>query len=159
MIVEERVYTLHPGKLGEYLQRYEAEGLNVQLPILGRMLGYYSTEIGPLNTIVHMWAYQDLAERGARRARMLADPRWIAYAKTVQPLIVSQESRILNPAPFFAARLAAMLASGLPLRESGAALGLTYHTARTYLDRIYRKTGTSHQAGLVALLKAVGVPN
>jgi DNA-binding CsgD family transcriptional regulator len=57
------------------------------------------------------------------------------------------------------ARLAATLATGLPLRESGAALGVTYNTARTYLDRIYRKTATSHQGRLVALLKSIGTPN
>jgi len=83
----------------------------------------------------------------------------------VRPLIVPHQAALAQVAMGVfgltapEARLAAMLAGGLPLRESGTALGLTYHTARTYLDRIYRKTGTSHQAGLVALLKAIGVPN
>jgi len=26
-------------------------------------VGYYTTETGPLNQIVHLWAYQDLNER------------------------------------------------------------------------------------------------
>jgi DNA-binding CsgD family transcriptional regulator/PAS domain-containing protein len=57
------------------------------------------------------------------------------------------------------AHLAAALAAGMPLRESGAALGITYSTARTYLDKIYRKTATSHQGKLVALMKTIGRPN
>ena len=47
MIVEMREYTLHPGKVPEYLRLYEDEGLEIQREILGRMLGYYSTEVGP----------------------------------------------------------------------------------------------------------------
>jgi hypothetical protein len=61
MIVEERIYSLHPGQAPEYLRLYEAEGLEIQRAILGRMVGYFSTEVGPLNQIVHMWAYRDLA--------------------------------------------------------------------------------------------------
>ena len=42
-------------------------------------------------------------------AKMQADPAWQAYAKKVQALIVHQETRIMVPAPFFAAKLQAML--------------------------------------------------
>jgi len=37
MIVEERIYTLQPGTTAEYLRLYEAEGMAIQVPILGRM--------------------------------------------------------------------------------------------------------------------------
>ena len=100
MIVEERMYRLAIGAVPEYLAAYEAEGLAIQRPILGRMVGYFSTEIGPLHQIVHMWAYRDLNERAERRARLLADPRWKAYSKKTRPLQISQENKILIPAPF-----------------------------------------------------------
>jgi len=100
MFVEMRTYTLHPGKIAAYLGLYESEGMAIQKPILGRMVGYYSTEIGALNQIVHMWAYEDLKERSEKRARLQADPRWQEYLKKTGPLLVSQESKILNPAPF-----------------------------------------------------------
>jgi hypothetical protein len=100
MFVEMRTYTLYPGKVGPYLQLYESEGLAIQKPILGRMVGYYSTEIGTLNQIVHMWAYEDLKERAERRAKLQADPRWQEYIKKTGPLLMTQETKILNPAPF-----------------------------------------------------------
>jgi len=50
------------------------------------------------------------------------------------------------------ARLACLLADGTPLREAGQALGLSYSSARTYLDRVYAKTGTHRQAELVRLV-------
>ena len=79
--------------------------------MLGNLVGYYSTEIGPLNTIVHMWAYEDFADRTKRRAQLAADPRWKAYVSKPAPLIHRQENRILNPAPFFEPTLRAMLAA------------------------------------------------
>ncbi len=100
MIVEERIYTLFAGKAPEYLEIYEREGLSIQTRILPRMIGYFITEIGPLNTIVHMWGYADLAERTDRRALLAADAGWKAYVAKIRPLIQSQETRILIPAPF-----------------------------------------------------------
>jgi NIPSNAP len=100
MIVEERIYTLVSGGVSEYLRLYEAEGLAIQRQTLGRLVGYFSTEVGTLNQIVHLWAYRDLGERQERRRRLLSDPRWTEYAKKIRPLIIGQENRILVPAPF-----------------------------------------------------------
>ncbi len=100
MIVEERIYTLHPGQAPAYIRAYEAEGMAIQKPILGRMVGYYRTEFGPLNQVIHLWAYESLAERAERRARLEADERWRAYIAKVRPLIVAQENKLLLPAPF-----------------------------------------------------------
>ncbi len=100
MIVEERSYTLQPGTTAEYLSRYERHGLPVQRPILGNLVGYFSSEIGILNQVVHLWAYEDLGDRARRRAELQANPDWQAYIVTVRPFIVRQENRILIPAPF-----------------------------------------------------------
>lgn len=53
------------------------------------------------------------------------------------------------------ARLAAALASGRSLKEAAVDTELRFSTVRTYLDRIFRKTGTNQQSQLVALLKSV----
>lgn len=100
MIVEQRTYTLHPGKTAEYLELYEREGLHIQQPILGTMVGYFSTEFGPLNRIVHMWAYESFEDREERRAKLKANPDWKEFAKKLRLLIRQQENAILLPAPF-----------------------------------------------------------
>jgi len=102
MVIEERTYTAHPGKWREYLALYEAEGMAIQHRILGRMAGYYTTEIGDINQVVHLWAYKSLEERTERRAALLADPGFRAYAHKMLPLLQKQESRIFRCAPFFA---------------------------------------------------------
>lgn len=51
------------------------------------------------------------------------------------------------------ARLAVALTQGSSLKAFATAAGITFGTARKYLDRIYIKTGTHQQSQLVALLK------
>jgi hypothetical protein len=102
MIVEMREYTLLAGKVPEYLQLYEREGLSIQREILGHLVGYYATEVGSaVNEVVHMWAYESFEDRKERRARLAADPGWQAYVQKVRPMLVEQRNRILTPAPFF----------------------------------------------------------
>ena len=101
MFVEMRTYTAHPGRLRDYLALYEAEALGLQLRYLERMVGYYSTEIGELNQVVHLWAYESLDDRARRRAAMLADPEFQAYVRKMTPMLARQESTILRPTPFF----------------------------------------------------------
>ncbi|MBL4907897.1 MAG: NIPSNAP family protein [Sneathiella sp.] len=100
MIVDERIYTLKIGKIKVYLELYERMGLAVQTKILGHMVGYFHTEVGPLNQIVHLWAYDSFEERSRRRAILAADPEWMAYVKEMRPLLEKQENKILVPAPF-----------------------------------------------------------
>ena len=100
MIVEERIYTLHPGKVSEMVKLYGEEGLPLQQRYLGKFIGYFSTETGNLNQVVFMWAYDSLDDRATRRERMAQDPEWQGYLKKVIPLIATQENRILKPAPF-----------------------------------------------------------
>ncbi len=100
MIVEQRTYSLKIGAVPAYLKLYEEEGLAIQRPILGRMVGYYHSDIGALHQIVHLWAYKDLQERSERRGRLMADPRWKEYAVKTRQFQISQENKILTPAPF-----------------------------------------------------------
>lgn len=50
------------------------------------------------------------------------------------------------------ARLAARLAGAARLDEAAMALGISIHTARTHLKRIFDKTGTDRQADLIRVL-------
>jgi hypothetical protein len=100
MIVEQRTYRVKAGTVRDYLRTYEAEGLPLQRKHLGRLVGYFFTDIGPLNEIVHLWAYDSLDDRAARRSALSADPAWVAYAPKIFAYIETQESKILVPAPF-----------------------------------------------------------
>jgi hypothetical protein len=100
MIVEERTYTVKPGTVQQYYADYNPRGLEIQKRILGNLIGYFHTEIGELNQIVHLWGYDSLAEREKRRAALAADQDWHAYLRQSPDIIVKMETRILVPAPF-----------------------------------------------------------
>ena len=100
MIVEERIYTALPGKSLEYVRMYEAEGLAIQRPILGKLVGYFTSEIGTLNQVVHIWAYESLAHREECRARLASDPAWQEYIRDVPKTMLNMENRILSPVRF-----------------------------------------------------------
>jgi hypothetical protein len=101
MFVDERIYSLHAGQVPVFLKLYEEEGMECQVRILGKMVGYYYTDFGPLNQIVHMWGYESLDDRFERRKRLQASPEWQSYAKKMRPLVVNVENKLLVPAPFF----------------------------------------------------------
>jgi len=100
MIYEMRTYGMKVGSVPVYLELVEEEGIQIQKGHLGDLVGYFSTEIGPLNEIVHIWAFADLADRAARRAKLAADPRWQRFMPKIQALIDTMENKILLPAPF-----------------------------------------------------------
>lgn len=52
------------------------------------------------------------------------------------------------------AKLASALASGGTLKDAAAIQEIRLSTARSYLENIFRKTGTRQQSQLVALLKS-----
>jgi hypothetical protein len=111
MYVEERIYVLNFAKVPEYFRLYEAEGLAIQTRHLPHMVGYYFTEVGTQNQVVHLWAYEDLAQRERCRAALTADPAWQAYVPKLAGLIATQETRLMKCAPFFVERLKKMLAA------------------------------------------------
>lgn len=100
MIVEERNYTLAPGRLGAFLQLFEAEGLALQRAHLGELVGYFTTETGTLNQVMHLWSFRDLDDRERRRAALWSDPAWVEYADKVLPWITAMETRLLRPTAF-----------------------------------------------------------
>ena len=100
MIIEQRTYTLHPGKVPEYMRLYEAEGLKAQEHILGNLVGWYSVDFGPQNQIIHMWAYDSYEERERRRAELGTSVAWQAFLPKILPLILRQENKTLMPAPW-----------------------------------------------------------
>lgn len=102
MIIDHRTYTLHPGNLPAFLKIYEEKGLPIQRQHLGDPVGWYvSMDIGELNQVIHMWRYDDLADRAERRAKLAAEPAWQEYLKQGMPLLQHMENKILTAAPFF----------------------------------------------------------
>ncbi len=99
MVYEMRVYTLVPGKVPEFEAMLEKEALP-HLTRHAKLVGWWSSEIGALNEVVHLWAYEDLAHRERARKAQGEEPALQAFRPKAQPLIVSQRNQLLKPSSF-----------------------------------------------------------
>jgi len=98
MFVEQRIYSLVPGGTVEYVKLYEESGREIQERILGKMLGYYTRDIGELNQLVYFWAFDSMEERTRRRDELAADAGFKVFRGKVRHLMLKQENSILIPA-------------------------------------------------------------
>jgi hypothetical protein len=101
-IVELRTYTFKPLRLRDFLSLYERAALPLQKKHLGHLVGFFVLEIGPLNQVVHLWAFESLADRERRRKALEEDSGWPTYVDALRALdiVLEQESKILRSATF-----------------------------------------------------------
>lgn len=100
MFYEIRTYRLKNGAVPAYLKVVEEEGIAIQKSHLGDLVGYFSSEIGPINEIVHIWGFVSLDDRERRRAALMADPAWKGFLPKIRDLIEVAENKIMKPARF-----------------------------------------------------------
>jgi hypothetical protein len=97
MIYELRTYTLKQGSVPEVAKNSGAIGRDIRKDDYGKLEGYWVTEIGPLNQVMHLWSYKDLNERARLRAELGKNPRWNSeYVPLIRPNLVRQDIRLLN---------------------------------------------------------------
>ena len=100
MIVDVRTYTLIPRKLPGYVELFE----KLALPVTKRhgleLLGYYTSQIGALNQVVHIWRYENLADLERKRTARDADPEWATFLAKTEGFVLMQEDKIMKPATF-----------------------------------------------------------
>ena len=102
MLLDHRTYTVRPGTIAKQMKLYEEYGLAAQKRHLGEPLAWLVTETGEINTYVHIWVYEDAADRARRRAAMLADPEWQAFLQNSAEAgyLIKQENKLMTPAAF-----------------------------------------------------------
>lgn len=102
MLIDHRTYRVRPGTLPAHLKLYEQHGFAPQTRHLGQPLLYMFTESGEMNTLVHIWGYENAADRATRRAAMQADPAWKDYLKMSAEAgyLENQTTKLMLPASF-----------------------------------------------------------
>jgi hypothetical protein len=93
MIYEMRTYDLKPRALPEVLNRF-GEAYEKNRKKFSPLAAFWYTEIGPLNQIIHVWPYKDVAERGRIRAEAVASGGW---PPKIGEFILAMKSDIMIP--------------------------------------------------------------
>jgi hypothetical protein len=97
MIYELRTYTVRQGTLPDVVKAASTVSRDIRKDDYGKLEGYWHTDIGPLNQVMHMWSYADLNERARLRAELAKNPRWTGeYIPLIRPHLIRQDIRLLN---------------------------------------------------------------
>ena len=97
MLYELRTYTVKPGTLGDMVKAAATVSHEIRGNDYGKLEGYWSSEIGALNQVMHLWSYPDYNERARVRGELGKNSRWVnEYLPLIRPLIVRQDVRLLN---------------------------------------------------------------
>lgn len=97
MIYELRTYTVKPGTIGEMVKAASTVSRDIRGDRYGKLEGYWQTEIGPLNQVMHLWSYADLNERAKLRAELSKNQRWNSeYLPLTRPHLLRQDVRLLG---------------------------------------------------------------
>ncbi len=101
-IYEKRTYCVRVGEMPEVKRLYASEGW----PALqtggfdANLLGYFVSDTGDLHQLVHLWRFEDDAARRDFWSRLFADEAFMAFARQLRPLLVSQNVQLLVAAPW-----------------------------------------------------------
>jgi hypothetical protein len=95
-VLDLRIYTTRQRGVAEFLRLQEQEMLPIQLRHIAPPIGYWTTEIGPQDEVVHLWEFDSLADMEARRDARNRDPDWAAYLERTEGLFVHQETSIVR---------------------------------------------------------------
>ena len=95
MIIEMRTYTLQPGTLAEAEKRFGASLPNREKH--SKLAAFWHSEVGPLNQIIHVWAYDSFEHRASVRAAATKEENW---PPPIREFVTTQQSEVFVPAPF-----------------------------------------------------------
>ncbi len=101
-VYELRTYTFYVGKMPEGVRLYRDLGW----PALQKggfekkLVGYFTTDTGTLHRLVHLWKFDDDADRRDHWGRLFQDEGFMAFAGQIRPLILTQENQLLLAAPW-----------------------------------------------------------
>ncbi|MCK9513361.1 MAG: NIPSNAP family protein [Pigmentiphaga sp.] len=96
MILELRFDQLRPRQVPSYTERWRAA--LPQRQALSPLMGLWRTEVGDIDQIVHLWAYDDMAQRDRVEGEAAALPEWNDLQCRAQ--VQRQSNLLVAPAPF-----------------------------------------------------------
>ena len=101
-IYEKRTYDIGPAGIGEVVKLYRSEGW-AAIEAGGfdaNLIGYFISDTGTLHQLVHIWRFEDDAERRDFWKRLFKDEAFLEFAMKIRMLIQSQDVQLLTSAPW-----------------------------------------------------------
>ena len=99
-ISEKRTYAVVVGRMAEVIALYEGEGWPALIGVgaASKVIGYFTSDTGLANQLVHLWRFDDDADRRAFWAKVNTDSPTQSFLKQLRPMLLSQEVQLLKAA-------------------------------------------------------------
>ena len=95
-VYELRTYNIVPKDYAQFLQ-LSREKIHLRFEV-SKCLGYWCTDLGGLNEVVHIWEYDDYAQRKTVRQILGADQKWQSeYFQKILPMLACQTNATMFP--------------------------------------------------------------
>ena len=101
-LYEMRTYNVYVCRMAEVVKLYGDEGW----PALenggfsSKLVGYFTSDVGTLHQLVHLWKFDDDADRRNHWGTLFQDDAFMSFATQLRPLLSSQTVQLLNEAPW-----------------------------------------------------------
>lgn len=101
-VYEKRTYSVTVGRMADILKLYTEEGWPaLEAGRFGeKLVGYFVSDTGPLHQLIHIWRFDDDADRRAFWKRLFADEQFMTFAVQIRPLILTQDVQLMVSAPW-----------------------------------------------------------
>ena len=99
-IYEMRTYQVVVGQMAAVVDLYKHQGWPALEKHPQKLLGYFTGDIGAMNQLIHIWKFDDDADRRAFWAGVFGDPAFMAFAKQLRPMLHSQDNKLMLSAPW-----------------------------------------------------------
>ena len=136
MIYEVRTYQLKPRSVPEFIDTF-GRALPVREKV-SKLSGFFYTEIGPLNEVIHVWPFKDLGDRERKRA-LFPPEKKLGWPPKVAHLAETMNSEIFVPAPFSPTMAEGSLGPIFEWREYQILPGMMPEVYRNWEKKVARR--------------------
>jgi NIPSNAP len=102
-LYELRTYTLRVGAMAEAVKLYQEIGFPAfqKGGHAKKLVGYFQADTGTINQLLHLWKFDDDADRRAHWGAVYANKDFVeGFASKFRPLLITQEVKLLQAAPW-----------------------------------------------------------
>lgn len=99
-LYEQRTYQILVGRKSELIELYTNVGWPLLQKHADKLVAYFLGDIGAMNQLIHIWRFDDDADRRLFWAGFYADPGLLDFAARLRPLLAAQENKLMFGAPW-----------------------------------------------------------
>lgn len=100
-IYEMRTYYVKPKAFADFM-KLTNEYIHLKSESNSKLNGYWTSDIGGTNEVIHIWEYDSFAQRTEARKALSQDQTWIdSYIKKILKMLTKQDNLVMYAVPWF----------------------------------------------------------